>query len=64
MCDGRSARQRASAVDPLESVKTAIRLKNFSAAAAATLQQLASGGNVEAQYLLGVFYLNGVQWPA
>ena len=43
-------------------VKTEIRLKNFSAAATA-LQQLAAGGNVEAQYLLGVFCLNGVSGP-
>ena len=51
-----------SPVDPLEPVKTAIRLKNFGAAAT-TLQQLAAAGNVEAQYLLGVFCLNGVSGP-
>ena len=62
LCATGAAHAAASAVDPLEPVKTAIRLKNFSAAAA-TLQQLASGGNVEAQYLLGVFCLNGVSGP-
>ena len=48
--------------DPLESVKTAIRLKNFTAAAT-ELQQLAARGNADAQYLLAVFYLNGLGGP-
>src|SRR5215469_4025216 len=52
----------APQTDPLEAVKTAIRLKNFSAADT-ELQQLAAGGNAEAQYLLGAFYLNGLAEP-
>src|SRR5205085_2773463 len=48
--------------DPLDGVKTSIRLKNF-AAAATELQKLAAGGNPDAQYLLAVFYLNGVSGP-
>src|SRR5579872_677671 len=48
--------------DPLESVKAAIRLKQFSAAAA-QLQSFAQAGNPQAQYLLGVFYLNGLNGP-
>lgn len=52
----------SSAPDPLEEVKAAIRLKQF-AAAAGHLQQLAQAGNARAQYLLGVFYLNGLNGP-
>ena len=48
--------------DTLEGVKTAIRLKNFSQASA-TLERIAGSGDPEAQYLLGVFYLNGVTGP-
>ena len=48
--------------DPLEGVKTSIRLKKFAEAATA-LQKLAGTGNPEAQYLLAVFYLNGVNGP-
>src|ERR1700730_9134002 len=48
--------------DPLEGVKTAIRLKNFTEAATA-LQRLDAAGNAEAQYLLAAFYLNGVSVP-
>src|SRR3981081_742922 len=48
--------------DPLEGVKTAIRLKNFTEAATA-VQRLAAPGNAEAQYLLAAFYLNGVNGP-
>ena len=48
--------------DPLDGVKTSIRLKNF-AAAASELQKLAAAGNPDAQYLLAVFYLNGVNGP-
>src|SRR5438876_4889731 len=48
--------------DPLDGVKTSIRLKNF-AAAATELQRLAAAGNPDAQYLLAVFYLNGVNGP-
>ena len=48
--------------DPLDGVKTSIRLKNF-AAAATELQKLAAAGNPDAQYLLAVFYLNGVNGP-
>ena len=62
LCASGAALAAVSTVDPLDPVKTAIRLKNFSAAATA-LQQLAAGGNVEAQYLLGVFCLNGVSGP-
>ena len=50
------------AADPLEGVKTAIRLKNFTEAATG-LQRLAVAGNAEAQYLLAAFYLNGVNGP-
>ncbi|HEV2285968.1 MAG TPA: ankyrin repeat domain-containing protein, partial [Steroidobacteraceae bacterium] len=49
--------------DPLAEVKSAIRLKNFTAAAA-SLQRLAAAGNAEAEYLYGVFYLNGLAGPA
>src|SRR5690349_15408534 len=45
--------------DPLDAVRTEIRLKNF-AAAAEGLRRLAEGGNVTAQYRLGIFYLNGL----
>src|SRR5580700_8445835 len=48
--------------DALDGVKTAIRLKNFSEAAV-MLRRLADGGNDEAQYMLAVFYLNGVNGP-
>src|ERR1700756_5971034 len=48
--------------DPLDGVKTSIRLKNF-AAAATELQKLAAAGNPDAQYLLAVFYLNGLNGP-
>src|SRR5256884_8816010 len=55
-------RQFSRAADPLEGVKTAIRLKKFAEAATA-LQKLASAGNADAQYMLAVFYLNGVNGP-
>jgi TPR repeat protein len=48
--------------DPLEGVKASIRVKNFTAAAT-ELQRLAEGGNPEAQYMLAVFYLNGLRGP-
>ena len=48
--------------DPLDGVKTSIRLKDFTAAAS-ELQRLAEGGNAEAQYMLAVFYLNGLRGP-
>src|SRR5258708_8723555 len=48
--------------DPLEGVKTSIRLKKFTEAATA-LQKLATGGTAQAQYLLAAFYLNGVNGP-
>ena len=48
--------------DPLDAVRTEIRLKNF-AAAAEGLRRLAEGGNVTAQYRLGIFYLNGLNGP-
>src|ERR1700757_723011 len=48
--------------DPLESAKTAIRLKNFGAAQS-DLQRLADAGNAEAQFLLASFYLNGLAGP-
>ena len=55
-------RQAWQPADPLEGVKTAIRLKNFTEAATG-LQRLAVAGNAEAQYLLAAFYLNGVSGP-
>ncbi|MDB6087061.1 MAG: hypothetical protein JWN43_4942 [Gammaproteobacteria bacterium] len=48
--------------DPLDSVKESIRLKQFAGAASA-LQVLAAAGNPDAQYLLAVFYLNGLNGP-
>src|SRR2546429_441342 len=45
--------------DPLDAAKSAIRLKNFSSAST-ELQRLAASGNAEAQYLLAVLYLNGL----
>src|SRR3977135_1046709 len=48
--------------DALEGVNQSIRLKQF-AAAANELQRLAPAGNPDAQYLLGVFYLNGLNGP-
>ena len=48
--------------DPLEGVKNAIRLKNFTGAQS-DLQRLADAGNAEAQYLLAVFFLNGLGGP-
>ena len=49
----------APAADALETAKSDIRLKKFSAAAS-ELQRLATSGNPDAQYLLAVFYLNGL----
>src|SRR2546430_7570345 len=57
-----AAPRQFSRPDPLEGVKTAIRLKKFAEAATA-LQKLASAGNADAQYMLAVFYLNGVNGP-
>ncbi|MFL6605482.1 MAG: ankyrin repeat domain-containing protein [Steroidobacteraceae bacterium] len=51
-----------AAQDPLDGVKESIRLKQF-AGAATELQRLAAAGNADAQYLLGVFYLNGLNGP-
>ena len=48
--------------DPLEGAKSAIRLKNFTAAQS-DLQRLADAGNAEAQYMLAVFFLNGLGGP-
>ena len=48
--------------DPLDGAKSQIRTKNF-AAAQAQLQKLASAGNPQAEYLLAVFYLNGLGGP-
>ncbi|MBV8854637.1 MAG: ankyrin repeat domain-containing protein, partial [Sinobacteraceae bacterium] len=45
--------------DALESAKAHIRLKEFSAAQA-ELQRLSESGNPQAEYLLAVFYLNGI----
>src|SRR5215469_11631517 len=57
-----SAKSFGKSGDPLESVKAAIRLKNFGAAQS-DLQRLAGAGDAEAQYLLAVFYLNGLAGP-
>src|SRR5262249_53610730 len=48
--------------DRLDAVKTDIRLKNFTAAAA-SLQTMAAAGDADAQYLLATFYLNGLVGP-
>ena len=48
--------------DPLDGVKESIRLKQF-AGAATELRRLAAAGNPDAQYLLAVFYLNGLNGP-
>ena len=48
--------------DPLDSAKGEIRTKHF-AAAQTQLQKLASAGNPQAEYLLAVFYLNGLGGP-
>ena len=48
--------------DALESVKAAIRLKNFGAAQS-ELQRLAAAGNADAEFLLASFYLNGLGGP-
>src|SRR5882672_966288 len=45
--------------DPLESAKEAIRIKEYPRASA-ELERAAAKGNVEAQYLLGAFALNGL----
>src|SRR5882757_6801806 len=50
------------AASPMDGIKDAIRLKQF-AHAATELQRLAAAGNPDAQYLLGVFYLNGLNGP-
>jgi TPR repeat protein len=55
-----SAAQRP--VDVLEGAKAHIRQKNF-AAATTELQRLATAGNRDAQYLLAVLYLNGLNGP-
>src|SRR2546429_2924964 len=57
-----AAPRQFSRPDPLEGVKTSIRLKKFAEAATA-LQKLAGAGNADAQYMLAVFYLNGVNGP-
>ena len=49
-------------LDTLERVKNAISLKDFTGALG-ELQRLASQGNPDAQYLLGVFYLNALAGP-
>jgi len=51
-----------AAKDPLDGVKESIRLKQF-AGGATELQRLAAAGNPDAQYLLAVFYLNGLNGP-
>jgi serine/threonine-protein phosphatase 6 regulatory ankyrin repeat subunit B len=48
--------------DPLDGVKESIRLKRF-AGAASELERLAAAGSPDAQYLLAVFYLNGLNGP-
>ena len=55
----------AAATDsqPLAPVKAEISLHDFDAAAGA-LERLAATGNPEAEYLLGVFYLEGLDGPA
>jgi hypothetical protein len=55
----RAADRRPDVLDP---VRADIRLKDFTGASA-RLTQLAAG-NAEAQYLLGVFYLNGLGWTS
>ena len=55
-----SAAQRPP--DALEGAKAHIRQKNF-AAATTELQRLATAGNRDAQYLLAVLYLNGLNGP-
>jgi TPR repeat protein len=55
-----SAAQRP--VDVLEAAKAHIRQKNFTAATT-ELQHLATAGNRDAQYLLAVLYLNGLNGP-
>src|SRR5487761_72977 len=47
----------------LATIKAEISLHDFDAAAAA-LERLAAEGNPEAEYLLGVFYLQGLDGPA
>ena len=57
-----TARAVSPVSDDLEATKSDIRLKKFSAAAG-ELQRLAVTGNLEAQYLLAAFYLNGLSGP-
>lgn len=52
----------SAAPDPLAKAKEAIRLKQFNTAEG-ELRQLAEAGNVDAQYVLAVFYLNGLNGP-
>jgi len=62
LCVSLSALAAGPAPNSLDGIKEAIRLKQFSRAAT-DLQRLADAGNPEAQYLLGVFYLNGLNGP-
>src|SRR2546429_9870648 len=61
-----AAPRQFSRPDPLEGVKTSIRLKKFAEAATA-LQKLAGAGNADAQYMLAGFFPhrgNGPRDPA
>ena len=60
-----AAERAVAAADPvsLETVKAEISLHDFDAAAGG-LERLAAAGNPEAEYLLGVFYLEGLDGPA
>jgi TPR repeat protein len=54
-----SATTPKSALDPLESARSSVRLKQFDRALT-DLHKQAEGGNTEAQYLLGLALLNGL----
>jgi len=55
----RPAAKAATAADAVEPARAALRLRQLPAAVA-RLTALAGSGNAEAQYLLGLVYLNGV----
>ena len=59
LASGHALGAASSAVDPLESAKAAIRVKEYGRAAG-DLEREAAKGNKEAQYLLGTFALNGL----
>ena len=60
--DAGAARAAGAKSEPLESARAALRIRDYPNALS-RLQQLANGGNADAQLLLGLVHLNGVGTP-